>query len=531
MSTSSSSSDETEELVRSSPPPQRIATWPGPSAQPEPTLSPIYYTYENMYNAPSPQTVVIPCQIPPIVITTCPPCPSRRPQLDGHESSAEQKDRKQGKKRVKNAEPVPEVIFWHYCARCGRTRSKTFQREHPISPGKEPYPGICSRCILPSDPEPAIAETNNKVIEEETEELLIRRRGGDRLTSWFTPNTEEDIRIKRRQQAPIQLACRRRHASSSEGKAEDKTEECCNESRSRATTEPRIIRIRVRSRSRDDQFNDTRVRVRRYDDSVRESADSKMWSQPRVVRIVREPPQKALERIQPPEPRRPRRPPSPPEWYYRRVKCVRQSKDDHEAEISPGRSEDPGRGSPRSVRRLAAVTARRARLSPTPTSARPPLLDTHNPIRGVLQRSRHERLGRPHDLYGAEQEQYRRRRAVENSSSEEDYRDRRVRFAAGLTGQVNGDRQNANEAADDRRQEQRDQQDFKDTKKKVREGVHKGGGKYELYDVDGHFSEDGRSSGKHVKARHAASKTVYNNGDERSEGALSWLGLVGVIEG
>jgi hypothetical protein len=70
------------------------------------------------------------------------------------------------------------TITKHICANCGRLRSRKYQRDHPISPGKEPTPEFCGKCqrdvscTESSDSETDLKKRKKKMEKKEKKEEL-----------------------------------------------------------------------------------------------------------------------------------------------------------------------------------------------------------------------------------------------------------------------------------------------------------------------------------------------------------------------
>lgn len=542
----SSSSNETEELVRSFPPPPPRNYWFRPQLPP-----PSYQPPESSSSSPSQ-----PALSPPRVVSSGSEAGSiyvrstsnyTYHQLDGHNSSAEQKARR--KRARKEREPVIEVYFRHYCARCGRTRSKSYHRAHPVEPGKEPYPEICSICIPPEGPVSEVSSRKPREIEEVTEELLIRRGCGNRVSGLLKPRYVDVIRVKRRSESPDRTPVRRRKSDSSERiitvRTQSSYERLREPAKKSGAFDSRGFRVRVRSSShnRSDREKDEKPAPQRstvYDDDSCYDTRGRAIGHVRLVTVIHPRPREPGEPREPAEPQQPKRPkrsPSPPEWYFRRVRRVSASmprKEEGKPEIFVDRTgyfdPEPSRRPQRNLEGPDwGPTARGALCQQEDDS--PP--DKHNPVRGVLQHFRNEKLNRPNDLYGAEAQRHRRRYVRGDSSGEnEAVQERRVRFAPETrsNGKEAQRRKKYQEEVKDWQEEQRDKSEYKHAKKQVRKGVNEGGGKYELYDVDGHYSEEMGASGKRFKAHKRQQKGQYTDGDEREEGFLSWFELFGGMD-
>lgn len=371
------------------------------------------------------------------------------------------------------------------------------------------------------------------------EELIIRRRCGNAISNLFKPAYVEEIRVRKRQDSSRESIAHRRpsrspdHVTKARVHREEFTRGWTNEP---DRYDSRGIRMRIRSTSRsryeDSDRDEPAAPARERSVDYRIACHPRAWSHGHMETVLRPVARKVSEPLKPRRPQSPQRPSSPPEWYYRHVRRVmvpgRQRRGEGSDDEPTRKSEDsdvtrapPSKGLPEARGRKALPPPERRRHSP---------VDKHNPIRGVLQHARHDRIGRQHDLYGAEHEHYRRRHPQGSVSSEEGVRERHVRFAPPAKPKGSRAQNRQDERLHDWEQARRDEHEIDDVKKRVRKGVHKAGGNYELYEVDGHYSEEYEPPGKHRQSGRDAQKSLYNKRDERSEGALSWFELFGGME-
>lgn len=423
---------DTEEIVRSFPPPQHCGTFrPGLASY---RYRPVTEHIDN-WNETPPLTHVgydVPW-----------------PQYDGYNSSSEQHLRRKLTRR-----DTANVTFPHYCARCGRPRSRQFQLKNPVEPGEVPYPGICNRCIPLVSPVADRARVPSRSAQtrwydEETEEILVRRGG-------FKPD-------------PSMLQQ--------------------NEGQERSDIDRRIAshpsawgHCRVVSA---DHYRDRRL-------------------SPRAEEIAE--------------------PPFTPEWYYQSVKrTIERDTPSHGRNgADKPRVRVPSRGAldQESISRPRGnPETRRYRYpdrSPAPPRKVKSFIDKQSPRRGILQQSRRDP---PRDLYETEQEYH--RRFHERSSDEEELRDarhRRVRFAPQ---RYNKRSRQQREEVRDWKEEKHDQRDFNQAKDRVHKSVEKGGGKFELYELDGHYSDENVAAGKFWKRIPLLYEENY--GRARGGDIMTWL--------
>lgn len=523
-----SSGNETEEIHRAFPPPgYRLSTRCRRRSSSRSSESTILHSDYEARPSSLERPRTRPTSTVPVLIQS-------RPQLDGHDSSAEHRNRRACATREREREISVQVR--HYCARCGRARSRRFQQDNPVDTTKDPYPGICSRCETPGGFVSASRRKGPIVVDEEMEEVLIRRKRGNAFTDLFQPRSVDEIRVRRRtddrrreEERPRQCSDDRTELTRVQVRRSSEDLRGRQEKQGPLMSNRVCIRVRSTSRTREEPQPEEipKPLMLREDVHYRIASHPRAWSHGRMVTVLRPvrpctPP--PVVWIEPPEPQPPARPPSPPEWYYRRVRRVagpiRQVRDQSRPDTFEDRNANFDTEPARQPRMLPG-----SRLQEGHRHGKSPMVGGHrHPIRSAIQHAWDDWDNRHNDLYEADREKYRSSR-LRGRSPSDDQRDRHVRFAPGTKRRNTNGRRQA-EADNDFEQERDDQKEYNYQKKKVHQGVHKGGGKYELYDVDGHYSDDGQPRGKQYQRRKKPAKPLYTKRDERAEGVLSWTDLL-----
>jgi len=526
-------SSSTIELPRTYPPPYLV-----PYSHDHKPIAPLHFQKVQAPIAPSQNPT---SGAPPFV-----PAPSRQ-ELDGHTYSSDTQYRRVSAKEGPTEQRAEVFVKFHYCARCGRHRSKRYHREHPLMPRSTPVSGICRRCLPPHTLGGDANEVRGRGAgRTEVQEILIHRGQGAPLAQRCR-SPIETIRVTRRHYSsspkPCKSAARQlRRSRSSESATKVQRQREHNEGPkgrlakedpkdwtddddsskenvtgpSRAPEEapkktPKEGPKKTPKETREAPKRNPKEEPRKTTEETPKDAQSPATALPRAwdpVQVRVRVGSQSNSRYERPENETTAKTRShrevdrliashPNAWGHGRMTTVNGPAEDtkpHRPEAaSPPRLPSPPEWYYRHVSREVlprTFTVRRYRIAEEPeeprASHRPSPAPQPGPVRGILQKSVPKTSRAPY------QEEQGRFPGYDKPPYDPAPH---VKFSRGTEGKKTARREQ--EAARDWEEERHDQKEFEDTKRHLRNSVRRGGGPYE---VDGHNSEESRQPGKRRRA-------------------------------